>query len=158
MKTRHFLTPACLMLVCSPAWAIDLSGYVGAYPFDRIDGYSFFDNPAVKSATDGAAGAGISDWLADLQVGLPIEQEADGLVAIVCEKHNCAGNNAAVAISVSGSFIAACLYSEDGEDGAAPGKVRWVNTEFNKQMDNLDDRGCPQDASQFLDAYSRILK
>ena len=158
MKTLYFLTLVCLMLACSPARAIDLSGYIGAYPFDKIEGYTFFENPVVKSATDGAAGDGISDWLADLEVGLPIEQEADGLIAIVCEQHNCAGNNAAVAISVSGSLIAACLYSEDGEDDAAPGKVRWVNPDFNKQMDNLNDQGCPQDASQFLDAYAHVLK
>jgi hypothetical protein len=158
MKTTPALIAIFLLFLSSPALATDLSAYNGVYPFDEIGGYAFFDNPAVKTAIDAAAGSGISDWLADLHVGVPIEQQNDGLIAIVCEQHNCAGNNAAVAISVSGSFIAACLYSEDGEHGARGGKLRWISSRFDKQMPNPNDGGCPQDASQFLDAYSRVLK
>jgi hypothetical protein len=156
MKAPHFLV--AMFVLCSPALAADLSAYKDAYPFDEIGGYAFFDNPAVKTAIDSVAGDGISDWLADLGVGLPIELQDDGLIAVVCEQHNCPGNNAAVAITASGTLIAACLYSEDGDHGAPPSKLRWVGPRLDKQIDNSNDIGCPQDASQFLDAYSRILK
>lgn len=147
-----------LLLISSPSLAAGLTDYVGAYPFEEIGGYSFFENPVVRRAIDSVAGNGVSDWLTDLGVGLPIEQEADGLIAIACEEHNCAGNNAALAISVKGSLIAACLYSQDGDHGAPPGKIRWVGPLLDKQIDSVSDRGCPQDASEFLDAYARVLK
>ena len=147
-----------IAMLSLPAPAADLSAYKDAYPFEEIGGYAFFENPAVKAAIDGAGGQGISDWLGDLGVGMPIELQDDGLIAIVCETHNCPGNNAAVAISVSGGLIAACLYSEDGDHGAPPGKLRWVSPHLDKQVENTADEGCPQDASRFIDAYSRILK
>jgi hypothetical protein len=157
MKLRIF-TLTCLLVFSSSASAAGLTDYLGAYPFEEIRGYAFFDNPVVRKAIDAVAGNGVSDWLAGLGVGLPIEQEADGLIAIACEEHNCAANNAAVAISVNGSLIAACLYSQDGDHGAPPGKIRWVGPLLDKQIDNARDRGCPQDASEFLDAYARVLK
>src|SRR5437773_1364883 len=78
--------------------------------------YAFLGNPAVKTSIDSAAGGGISDWLGDLGVGLPIELQDDGLSASVCGQHNCPGSKAAVAVTVSGALIAAGLYSEDGDD------------------------------------------
>jgi hypothetical protein len=158
MYSLRFLVAASVFLISLPAMATDLSAYNGAYPFDEIGGYAFFDNPAVKSAIDKAAGSGISDWIAELQVGVPIELQHDGLIAIVCEQHNCPGNNAAVAIATSGVLIAACLYSEDGDHGAAPGKLRWITTRFDKQLPNGNDDGCPHDPADFLDAYARVLK
>ena len=147
-----------LLLISSAGSAAGLTDYLGAYPFEEVGGYAFFENPVVRKAIDTVAGNGVSDWLADLGVGLPIEQEADGLIAIACEEHNCSGNNAAVAISINGDLIAACLYSEDGNHGAPPGKIRWVGPLLDKQIENARDTGCPQDASEFLDAYARVLK
>jgi hypothetical protein len=157
MKLR-ISTLIWLLVFSSSASAAGLTDYVGAYPFEEIGGYAFFENPAVRDAIDRVAGEGVSDWLAGLNVGLPIEQEADGLIAIACEEHNCAANNAAVAVSVKGSLIAACLYSQDGDHGAPPGKIRWVGPLLDKQVENARDAGCPQDASEFLDAYARVLK
>jgi hypothetical protein len=158
MKIANCLFVFSIFLASSPALAVDLSAYGGAYPFDEVGGYPFFENPAVKRAIDAAAGDGISDWLAELAVGVPIEQQDDGMIAIACEQHNCSGNNAAVAISISGSLIAACLYSEDGEHGASPGTLRWVSPRFDKEMSSPGSQGCPQDTSEFLDAYARVLK
>jgi hypothetical protein len=158
MKSARLLVAGCILLLSLPALAADLSAYNGVYPFDEIGGYAFFDNPAVKTAIDSAAGSGISDWIAQLQVGVPIELQDDGLIAIACEQHNCPGNNAAVAITISGSLVAACLYSEDGDHGAAPGKLRWISARFDKQLQNTDDEGCPHDPGEFLDAYARVLK
>jgi hypothetical protein len=158
MKTAYLLFALSMLMLASPSLALDLTVYEGAYPFDEVGGYAFFGNPEVRQAVDGVAGRGISDWLAELEVGPPVERQHDGLIAIACEQHNCSGNNAAVAISVSGSFIAACLYSEDGEHGATPGKLRWVSRLIDKEVAHSDDEGCPQDANQFLDAYARVLK
>ena len=158
MKIISFLSCICAVFLSLPALAADLSIYAGAYPFEEINGYAFFENPVVTSAVDTAAGGGISEWLADLGVGVPIERQDDGLIAIVCEQHNCSGNNGAVALTAAGKFIAACLYSEDGDHGAEPGKLRWISPRFDKAIANADNHGCPSDASEFLDAYARILK
>src|SRR5438067_12678017 len=78
MRTAQLLSLIFMVLLSAAAFSADLSGYNGAYPFDEVGGYSFFDNPAVKAAIDGVAGDSVSEWLAELQVGLPIEQQADG--------------------------------------------------------------------------------
>jgi hypothetical protein len=158
MKLACLLILSCALFLAPPAFAADLSAYSGLYPFDEIGGYAFFDNPVVKRAIDGAAGEGISDWIAELQVGAPIEKQDDGLIAIVCEAHNCTGNNAAVAVSISGVLIAACIFSENAEHGAPVGTIRWVALNFDKHVENVNDEGCPHDASDFLDAYARVIK
>src|SRR5436190_19286374 len=85
MKAFPLLVIAAAMISFS-ALAADLSVYKNAYPFDEIGGYAFFDNPVVKTAIDKIAGDGISDWLAELGAGLPIELQDDGLIAIACEQ------------------------------------------------------------------------
>src|SRR4051812_43964684 len=125
-----------VLFLASPSEAAPaLTDYLGAYPFQEVGGYAFFENPIVRQAIDRYAGEGISDWLADLSVGLPIEREADGLIAIACEEHNCSGKNAAVAVSVAGDLIVACLYSDGGDHGAPPGRVRWIGPQLEKVIE-----------------------
>jgi len=137
----------------------DLSVYAGKYPFDVVDGYSFFENPKVVAALDNTAGPGTADWVDNLDVGTPIAQQEDGLIATVCEAHNCGNNNAALAISVAGRLIALCLFSKEGDLGTVPGQVHWIGLSLDRYVDPPDEGGgCPRDADEFLEAYSKALQ
>jgi hypothetical protein len=137
----------------------DLSGYVGKYPFEVVDGLSFFEQPKVIAAVDGAAGPGTADWIDGLDVGTPIALQEDGLISSVCETHNCAGNNAALAISASGQLIALCLFSKSGDLDIVPGQVHWIGLNLDRYVEPSEDgTGCPRDADEFLEAYTRVIR
>jgi len=142
-----------------PLAADDLSVYVGRYPFDIVGGYSFFENPKVVAALDGFAGPGTADWVDDLDVGTPIAQQADGLIAAACEAHNCGNNNAALAISVDGRLIALCVFSKEGDLGTMPGQIHWVGVSLDRYIDPPEGGGgCPRDADEFLEAYAKAIR
>jgi hypothetical protein len=139
--------------------ANDLSAYVGKYPFDVVDGYTLFENPKVIEALDGAAGSGTADWIDGLGVGTVIAQQEDGVIAAVCETHNCANNNAALALTLKGRLIALCLYSKEGDLGTIPGQVHWIGLNLDRYVDPPDEGGgCPRDADEFLESYSKVIR
>jgi hypothetical protein len=142
-----------------PASADSLIVYAGKYPFDVVNGYSFFENPRVVAALDGAAGPGTADWVDNLDVGTTITQQEDGLIAAVCEAHNCGNNNAALAISAEGQLIALCLFSKVGDLGTVPGQVHWIGLSLDRYIDPPEEGGgCPRDADEFLEAYTRAIQ
>lgn len=142
-----------------PASADDLSVYAGKYPFDVVDGFSFFEHPKVIAAVDGAAGPGTAEWIDNLDVGTPITRQEDGLIAAVCEAHNCGGNNAALAMSDKGQLIAVCLFSKSGELGIVPGQVHWIGLNLDRYVEPLENGGgCPRDTDEFLEAYTRAIR
>jgi len=165
MKPSKLASLLCLFCSASlaqaadvPASADDLLAYAGKYPFDTVGDYSFFEQPKVIAAIDGAAGSGTADWIDDLDVGTPISLQEDGLIAAVCEAHNCGGNNAAVAISASGQLIALCLFSKSGDVGIVPGQVHWVGLNLDRYVEPPEEGGgCPRDADEFLEAYTRVI-
>lgn len=142
-----------------PAFADGLLGYAGKYPFDVVGGFSFYEHPKVIAAVDSAAGPGTADWIDNLDVGTPITLQEDGLISTVCEAHNCGGNNAALAISVSGELIALCLFSKSGDLGIVPGQVHWIGLSLDRYVEPPEDGGgCPRDADEFLEAYTRVIR
>jgi hypothetical protein len=152
-------------LACSTGFAHaadlpeDLAVYVGKYPFDVVEGYSFFENPKVIAALDTTAGPGTAEWVGNLDVGTLIVQQEDGLIAAVCEAHNCSNNNAALAITPEGRLIALCLYSRSGDLGTVAGQVHWIGLSLDRYIDPPEaDGGCPRDADEFLEAYSKVIE
>jgi hypothetical protein len=137
----------------------ELAAYVGKYPFDEVNGYSFFENPKVIAVVDRAAGPGAADWLDGLDVGTLIARQEDGLIATVCEAHNCANNNGALALSLDGQLIALCLYSKEGDFGTMPGQVHWIGLNLDRYIDPPEGGGgCPRDSDEFLEAYVRAIR
>jgi hypothetical protein len=165
---KHSMLIGLLCLCCTtglaqasdlPAGSDSLFIYAGKYPFDVVNGYSFFENPKVVSALDGAGGPGTADWIDNLDVGTAISQQEDGLIAAVCEAHNCANNNAALAISGEGKLIALCLFSNEGDLGTVPGQVHWIGLNLDRYVEPpAEGGGCPRDADEFLEAYSRAIR
>src|SRR5262245_39838589 len=142
-----------------PAAADSLFIYEGKYPFDVVNGYSFFENPKVVAALDSAGGPGTADWVDNFDVGTPIVRQEDGLIAAVCEAHNCSNNNAALAISGQGQLIALCLFSNQGDLGTIPGRLHWIGLSLDRYVDPpKGGGGCPRDADEFLEAYTRAIQ
>jgi hypothetical protein len=163
MKLSKLIGLLCLCYSAGLARAADipddLTAYTGKYPFDAVNGFSFFENPKVVAALDGAAGPGTAEWVDNLDVGTPIVQQEDGLIAAVCEAHNCSNNNAALAITTEGRLIALCLYSKMGDLGTIAGQVHWIGLSLDRYIDPPEEGGgCPRDADEFLDAYSKAIQ
>lgn len=166
MKLSKLVSLFCLVSTAGlthaadlPASAEGLASYAGKYPFDVVGGYSFFEHPNVVEAVDTAAGSGTADWMDNLDVGSPITRQEDGLIAAVCEAHNCSGNNAALAISEEGRLIALCLFSNSGDLGIVPGQVHWIGLNLDRYVEPPEEGGgCPRDSDEFLEAYTKVLK
>jgi hypothetical protein len=163
MKLSKLIGLVCL--ACGPGLAHaadlpeDLTAYAGKYPFNVVNGFSFFENPTVIAALDGAAGPGTADWVGNLDVGSPIVQQEDGIIAAVCEAHNCSNNNAALAITADGRLIALCLYSRSGDIGTIAGQLHWIGLDLDRHVDPPErGGGCPRDADEFLEAYGKAIQ
>lgn len=104
--------------------AADLSRYVGAYPFDTVNGRRFLDEPAVRAALarlapDPAIAARIVDGDGPRT---PIRLRGDRLVSWGCEAHNCGAHNWALLLAPDGSDARLC-YKPDG------GSPRWYGAD-----------------------------
>lgn len=105
----------------TPAASTSLSGYVGKYPFDKVNGTSFLDLPAVRTAVAGAVSdAKIRAWIFD-KAGpqTPIAMVDGKLAAWGCEAHNCGPHQWTVLIAPDGGDAEVCYLP----DGAA--KADW---------------------------------
>lgn len=75
----------------------DLSGYVGKYPFDTVEGVAFLDQPVVKDAVTKAVPdkALTREWLLNAKAGpaVPIFKQGTAVASWGCEEHNCGDHN-----------------------------------------------------------------
>lgn len=94
-----------------------LAGYVGKYPFDKVDGKTFLEQSLVRSAVEGAVGdAAIREWIfrkAGPQA--PIAVVEGRLAAWGCETHNCGPHQWTVLMAPDGHDAQVC-YRPDGAD------------------------------------------
>lgn len=103
--------------------AADLGGYVGKYPFDKMDGVSFLEAPAVRAAVTATVPDGrIRAWVFE-KAGpqSPIALKDGRLLAWGCEAHNCGAHNWTIVIDPAGTAAELCYFDE----GTDPGSARW---------------------------------
>jgi len=102
----------------APRSAVDLTPYVGKYPFDVVNGYRFLDHPAVKAAI--AAAVPDAKQRADIDVaddglGLPIVEVDGGRLLIWGGERRAEDrHNWAVVIAPDGSKPEICIYDGVG--------------------------------------------
>lgn len=102
----------------------DLSGYVGKYPWDKVDGVDFLHHPAVqKSVKKAVADPELQELLltetAKATTGLIVEAEGRLLMAAF-DPASGGDVNWALLVAVDGSTAAVCYSTgvEEGEQGA----------------------------------------
>ena len=107
----------------SPAAKASLGGYADKYPFDKIDGVSFLDQPAVRAAvTQLIADPAISrQMLGGDGPGTPIASRAGKLIAWGCRTHDCGDHNWSILIAADGSGAQACYH----DASTMQGRSRW---------------------------------
>ncbi|CAN5185538.1 hypothetical protein BH10PSE12_BH10PSE12_21230 [soil metagenome] len=90
--------------------------YVGKYPFDKVDGRSFYDEAAVKAAVAGAvADKPIAAMVIDPAAG-PADMifRQDGRIgAWACEQHNCGDHQWTVLIDPAKGDAQVCYHDAE---------------------------------------------
>jgi hypothetical protein len=109
--------------IASPAPATDFARYVGHYPFDKVEGRSWHDDPAVGQAVDTAVSdKTVRKWVRDGDGPSTPIALVDGKVASwACETHNCGPHQWITLIDPKSGTAEICYYDEE----AAADKVRW---------------------------------
>lgn len=118
------------------AAAVDLSGYAGHYPADKVGGTAFFDQPAVRAAVAATGAPQTARTFVFAQDGpqTPITLRAGRLIAWQCEAHNCDAHNAALLIAPDGDAAELCYFDAD-----AGGPPRW----FTRGRVEAKTESCP---------------
>lgn len=103
--------------------ASGLAAYAGRFPFDKIDGLTWNDHPAVKAGI----AASVKDARARKAIetlegpAAPIEMRGGKLMAWACEAHNCGAHQWAVHIDPGTGATDVCYFDET----ASAAQSRW---------------------------------
>lgn len=133
----------------SIAPAVDLTPYIGKYPFDVVEGHRFLDNPVVKAAI----AASVPDAKVravvrykDGELGIPIKRVKGGRLLIWGgENHAEDYRNWAVVLAPDGSEPEVCIYGGLGYDEDFQSS-QW----FEPGTPSLMKQGkCPSDAEDY---------
>lgn len=109
--TKSDLAPKQIPSQSEPVLDSDLSGFAGRYPFDRVRGTTFHNNPSVRAAVYRAAPRrALAELALSTTVSTPIEASGDRLLSWACEAHNCGPHNWTTLISRTGSHALLCYY------------------------------------------------
>ncbi|TPG16713.1 hypothetical protein EAH87_13780 [Sphingomonas koreensis] len=122
----------------SPPVRESLSGYIGRYPFDAVNGVTFLANPAVTHVVDALApGPAVRALvLAGDGPGAPIAAIGGELAAWGCETHNCGDHNWTILIAPDGGQGQLCYH----DAAAMHDRSRWYVAADKAEM---RDGGCP---------------
>jgi hypothetical protein len=133
----------------SPAAPVDLSAYVGKYPFDVVKGHRFLDHPAVKAAIAAAvpdAKQRAAVTFEDDGLGLPIVRVKGGRILIWGGAKRAEDQfNWAVVIAPDGSKPEVCIY-----DGVGYGEDFQSSQWFEPGEPSIMKQGtCPSSAEDY---------
>jgi hypothetical protein len=106
--------------VANPGPRVDLSRYVGKYPFDTVDGARFHDLPVVHAAIEAAVrDPEIRSWILSDKTGptTPIAVKGGVLLSWGCEAHNCGAHNWTLVMRPDASAPQLCYTDDSG--------IRW---------------------------------
>ena len=88
--------------------------YAGHYPFEKVDGFHFANNPQVAAALERASiNEIILREVRKSGVSAPIELSEETLLSGTCQPHNCPGRNWTVAYSIATKKAAVCFFDSD---------------------------------------------
>jgi len=112
--------------------------YVGKYPFDKVDGHSWNDDPAILSAIKAAVpDAKIRALVLEAEgPSSPIAQKDGKVLSWACQAHNCGPHNWTTIVDPASGAAEICYVNEE----AAPGKTRW----FKGGKEEVKSDPCPK--------------
>ncbi|MBU0825270.1 MAG: hypothetical protein KKA44_15215 [Alphaproteobacteria bacterium] len=128
---------------------VDLTPYIGKYPFDVVSGHRFLDHPSVKAAIAAAvpdADARAQVVFADNGLGLPIARVAGGRILAWGGARRAEDRyNWSVVVAPDGTNPEVCVFEAVGDD-----PERWSSTWYAPgQPTIMKQRGCPSAAEDY---------
>lgn len=128
---------------------VDLTPYIGKYPFDVVSGHRFLDHPSVKAAIAAAvpdADARAQVVFADNGLGLPIARVAGGRILAWGGARRAEDRyNWSVVVAPDGTNPEVCVFEAVGDDPEL-----WSSTWYAPgQPTIMKQRGCPSAAEDY---------
>jgi hypothetical protein len=119
MRFRAFVITGSATLIA--AASTGLSGYVGKYPFEKVQGVSFLANAQVRQQVARHTPLALQKTILSPNiVGSPIARISPSLItATMCEPHNCGPHNWSILISADGAQAAVCHVNWEEEQTGA---------------------------------------
>ena len=120
MRTLFFVLLVVLSAFPVLAQSDDLTKYFQKYPFDSVDGETFWQNRNVQEVVRRSVSSKfLQEMLLDAgSTTAPIDGVGGYMQAWACEQHNCGDHNWVVAIKNDGSKGAVCYFNKDLSNGA----------------------------------------
>ena len=123
-----------------------LEAYIGKYPWEKVNGTAFIENPDVRAAVIKAApSATVSDAVLGEDMISPILKVGDRLLASGWDRSSGGSVNWAILAALDGSRTALCYYEEDDNNMA----YWYLDGEI--VVTTTDGRGCPSEAGDIAD-------
>jgi hypothetical protein len=139
MKVRILVAGMAAVSIGAAAAPPPLSAYTGGYASNTVNGYSFWKNPIVRRATQGAV-ANPTIVKAFLAWGVEdmVKDTAGASLAWGCEAHNCGDHNGTIVVVRPNGPAAVCYHDAGDGDQSA----RWY---IGGKMISRDLGACPSD-------------
>jgi hypothetical protein len=120
-----------------------LAAYVGKYPFDKVAGVAFLDNPLVKAGVEKTVpDKDVRQWLLSPDSGPAdmVFKSSRGIASWACEAHNCGDHNWTLFVDEAAGTTQVCYHdAETMQD-----QSRWYDGKGGTAM--KPDQ-CPADAN-----------
>ncbi|MBX8548127.1 hypothetical protein K5D68_00725 [Pseudomonas cichorii] len=141
-----FWGTAGMALAGSTDARIPLATYIGKYPWEKVNGVAFIEDPDVRAAVIKAApSAMVSDAVLGEDMISPILKVDDRLLASGWDRRSGGSVNWAILAALDGSRMALCYYEEDDNNMA----YWYLDGEI--VVTTTDGRGCPSEAGDIAD-------
>ncbi len=126
--------------------ASSLNAYIGKYPWQKVNGVAFVDDPRIKAAVRNAAPLPeIREAVLGEDMINPIVRVGDRLLASGWDKRSAGSTNWAILAALDGSRMAVCYYQEYPDNKSSwyiDGKL----VDSAAYTRNSTARGCPSEA------------
>ncbi|GFM57950.1 hypothetical protein [Pseudomonas capsici] len=141
-----FSAVACMALAAKTDGRIPLETYIGKYPWEKVNGIAFIEDPDVRAAVIKAApSAMVSDAVLGEDMISPILKVDDRLLASGWDRRSGGSVNWAILAALDGSRMALCYYEEYDNNMA----YWYVDGEI--VVTTTDGSGCPSEAGDIAD-------
>lgn len=141
-----FSAVACMALAANKDGRIPLETYIGKYPWEKVNGIAFIEDPDVRAAVIKAApSAMVSDAVLGEDMISPILKVDDRLLASGWDRRSGGSVTWAILAALDGSRMALCYYEEYDNNMA----YWYVDGEI--VVTTTDGSGCPSEAGDIAD-------
>ncbi len=120
ITTKTVLAAIGLSLIAGAAAADEFDQYIGRYPYEAVNGTSFFDHPKVREAIVYELGEAEYEGIKGLEIQSPISGDSEVVVAHACRQHDCGNVNVTIVMWRNGELAITCIGKQEAESWYVP--------------------------------------